>query len=163
MKKISIFFLAISLWASAQAQLKASPKCGSFVVDILNGNVNSIKPDWTMSEIKDKLPCFTGTEEEGSASKCGGAVFYKDKDVSFYTKRNYIEIGDKFKGQLSIPLMGASRGSLFKWLGNPKMKDEAWDAFEMAYGTLVLHYNSAGKVRLIQMSTKGTDALSLCE
>ncbi len=163
MKKIWILLLAMGMAATSQAQLKATPKCGNFVVDILNGNLNQIKPDFSMAEIKDKLPCFTGSEEEGGSSKCGGAVFYKDKDVSFYTQRNYIEIGDKFKGQLSIPLMGASRASLFKWLGNPKLKDETWDAFEMAYGTIVLHYNAAGKVKLIQMSTKSSDALSLCE
>ena len=58
--------------------------------------------------------------------------------------------------------MGANRKNLFNWLGNPKIRDENWDAFEMAYGTLVLHYNAKGNVRLIQFSSKGTDALSLC-
>jgi hypothetical protein len=163
MKKFCLLFFAIGLWSVSQGQLKATPKCGTFVVDILNGNVNSIKPDFGMAEIKDKLPCFTSSEDEGTSSKCGSGVFYKDKDVYFYTQRDYIEIGEKFKGQLSIPLMGANRNSLFKWLGNPKIKDDTWDAFEMSYGTLVLHYNAASKVKLIQFSTRGTDQLSLCE
>ncbi len=59
--------------------------------------------------------------------------------------------------------MGANRNGLFKMLGNPKLKDENWDAFEMAYGLLVLHYTKAGKVNLIQMTTKSTETLSLCE
>ena len=59
--------------------------------------------------------------------------------------------------------MGANRNSFFKTLGNPKIKDESWDAFQMQYGTLVLHYNKANKVRLIQISTLATEALNLCE
>jgi hypothetical protein len=59
--------------------------------------------------------------------------------------------------------MGVARNSLFKTLGNPKIKDDNWDAYQMAYGTLVLHYNKAGKVNLVQFSTRGTESLSLCE
>ena len=65
----------------------------------------------------------------------------------FYTKRDYIEIGPKFLGKLSIPLLGTKRNSLFKSLGNPKIKDDLWDAYEMQYGTLVLHYDVAGRRR----------------
>ena len=39
--------------------------------------------------------------------KCGGGVFYKAQDIYFYTGRDYVEIGPKFKGKLSWPLMGA--------------------------------------------------------
>jgi hypothetical protein len=163
MKKTLFLLLFSGCLCSGYAQLAAKPKCGTFVVDILNGTVNSIKADYALSEIKSKLPCFTSTEETGTSAKCGASVFYKDRDIYFYTQRNYIEIGDKFKGQLSIPLLGASRNALFKWLGNPRIKDDTWDAFEMSYGTLVLHYGASGKVRLIQFSTRGTDALSLCE
>ena len=163
MKNIIFFILALCFSSIAMGQLTAKPKCGTFVVDILNGKVNNIKPDFPIPEIKATLPCFTSAEEEVAGSKCGGGVFYKDRDIYFYTQRDYIEIGEKFKGQLSIPLMGASRSALFKWLGNPKIKDDTWDAFGMSYGTLVLHYNAAGKVKLIQFSTKDTDELKLCE
>jgi hypothetical protein len=163
MKRIFLLFFVMCLFELSIGQLKAKAICPAFVVDILNGNVNAVKSDFTAAEIKDKFPCFTSTEDAGTASKCGEGVFYKDKDLYFYTQRSYIEIGEKFKGKLSIPLLGASRNALFKWLGNPKIKDDTWDAFEMAYGTLVLHYNAAGKVKLIQFSTKTTDTLSLCE
>ena len=163
MKSISLLFLSFLISGVGFSQLRAKPKCGTFVVDILKGNVNSIRPDYPPAEIKDKLPCFTSAEDEGPNAKCGGGVFFKDKDIYFYTQRDYIEIGDKFKGQLSLPLMGASRSSLFKWLGNPKIKDDTWDAFEMAYGTLVLHYNTANKVKLIQFSTRNTEELNLCQ
>jgi hypothetical protein len=159
------FFILLSLATVtiANAQLKTTPVCGTFVVEILDGKVNGVFPDFTIGQIKEKLPCFTSEEPENSTSKCGGGVFYKDKDIYFYTGRDYIEIREKFKGKLSIPLLGATRNSLFKWLGNPKIKDVNWDAFQTQYGTLVLHYNKAGKVNLIQFSKKSTETLSLCE
>ena len=150
------------LISATMGQLKATVKCDPFDVDILNGKVNGLKADVTMHDIKDKFPCFTGSDEEG-ASKCGGGVYFKDKDLFFYTNRDYIEIGPKFKGKMSIPLIGAKRNTLFKWLGNPKIKDETWDAFQTSYGTLVLHYDKTSKVSLIQFSTKGSESLSLCQ
>lgn len=155
--------LALFFAVTTQAQLKATVRCEPFTVDILNGKVNETKPDFGIEEIKKIFPCFTGTEKEEPASKCGGGVWFKDKDLYFYTGRDYIQIGEKFKGKLSLALLGASRNSFFKTLGNPKIKDQDWDAYQMQYGTLVLHYNKAGKVNLIQFSTRSTETLSLCE
>lgn len=147
----------------SNAQLVSKKKCDEFTVDVLTGKVNDIKANIAFEEMKAKFPCFTLAEPENSSSKCGGLVEFKDKDITFYTGRDYIQIGEKFKGKLSIPLLGAARNSFFKTLGNPSIKDETWDAYQMQYGTLVLHYNKANKVRMIQMSTVGTNALSLCE
>jgi hypothetical protein len=155
------FFNMIVL--ASNAQLVAKSTCGVFTVDILDGKLNGLKANARWEEIKEKLPCFTASEPEGGAAKCGGTVFFKDKDVYFFTDRDYIEIGEKFKGKLTLPVMGASRNSLFSTLGNPKIKDENWDAYQMSYGSLVLHYNKAGKVNRIQFSTRGTESLSLCE
>jgi len=162
MKKLILCLSILALLlGTTNAQLKAKPDCGPFYVDVLNGMVDNVKPDFSIDQIRAKYPCFTSEEQSGS--KCGATLFYKEKDIIFFTERQYIEIGPNFKGKLSIPIMGASRGSLFKWLGNPKIKDANWDAFQTQYGTLVLHYNTAGKVRLIQFSDKGTEDLSLCE
>jgi hypothetical protein len=163
MKKPIVLLLSFGWLLAANAQLVAKPKCGVFEVDILDGKVNGLKPNARMDDIKAKLPCFTSMEAEGTTAKCGASIFYKDRDIYFYTDRDYIEVKEKFQGKLSIPLMGANRNGLFKWLGNPKLKDENWDAFEMSYGILVLHYNKANKVYLIQFTTKGPDTLSLCE
>ena len=70
---------------------------------------------------------------------------------------------EKFKGKLSIPLMGATRGTLFKWLGNPAMKDTNWDAFQTSYGIVILYYNKTNKVNKIQFSTETTSSINLCE
>src|SRR5215475_2205559 len=94
-----LFLLIIFVYSqTAFSQLKAKATCAAFVVDILNGKVNELKPNYTPDEIKNALPCFTSADVGGSA-KCGGGVFYKDKDIYFFTERDYVEIGDKFKGQ----------------------------------------------------------------
>ena len=163
MKSLLFFIGFLTIVAGSSAQLKITPVCNTLVVDILDGKVNGVYPDFTPGQVKQYLPCFTSEEPESSASPCGGGVFYKDKDIYFYTGRDYIEIREKFKGKLSIPLIGASRTGLFKWLGNAKIRDVNWDAFQTAYGTLVLHYNKTGKINLIQFSKKSTETLSLCE
>ena len=163
MKKILFLFAGIIITGAVFAQLKKTAVCPVFLVNILDGRVNELDPNSSIGEIKSKLPCFSGTEEETTSSKCGGGVFYKDRDIDFYTGRDYVEIREKFKGKLSIPLMGVSRNSLFKWLGHPKIKDVNWDAFQMSYGTLILYYNKAGKINKLQFSTKSTEAIRLCE
>jgi len=167
MKKIlflGLFFMG--MLSTGMAQLKAKVKCPDFYVNVLDGTVNDLKPSYTPNEIKEKFPCFTSEEEEGGTAKCGGGIYYKDKDIFFYTKRDYVEVGPKFQGKTSIPILGTKRNSLFRTLGNPKIKDDLWDAYEMQYGTLVLHYDAAGaagKVKFFQFSTLGSDQLSLCE
>ncbi|MEO7923026.1 MAG: hypothetical protein ABIR30_05060 [Chitinophagaceae bacterium] len=161
--KTLFLLLSLGICFTASAQLKTTTVCNPFVVDILGGKVTGIEPDFTQAQVKQVFPCFTSEEAETSSSKCGGLIAYKDKDIYFYTGRDYIEIGQHFKGKMSLPLMGASRNSLFKWLGHPKIKDVKWDAFQTQYGTLVLYYNSASKINKIQFSTKSTETIQLCE
>lgn len=162
MKKIIIFLFSLALCACVQGQLKTTVRCPEFNIDILGGTINKeILPSSTIGQVKHNLPCFSGTE--GDSSKCGEGVFYKDKDVYFYTSRHYIEIGPHFKGTLSIPLMGAARNSLFKLLGDPQIKDVHWDAFQTSYGILILYYNSASKVDKIQFSSENTNTIRLCQ
>ena len=164
MKKIIILFFTLFLWATASAQLKRTAICPVIKIDILDGKVNgTIIPASTVGQIKLKLPCFTSFEEEGTSAKCGAGVFYKDKDLYFYTTRDYVEIGPAFKGMLTIPLLGAPRQGLFKWLGAPQIKDVNWDAFQTAYGVLILYYNKAARVNKIQFSSLKANSIQLCE
>ena len=152
--------------SAGMGQLKAKVKCPDMYVEVLDGTVNGLKPSHTQNEIKEKFPCFTSAEDESAEAKCGGGIFFKDKDLFFYTKRKYVEVGPKFIGKTSIPILGTKRGTLFKTLGNPKIKDDLWEAYDMQYGTLVLHFDvagAAGKVKYFQFSTLGSDGLSLCE
>lgn len=158
-------FLAVVLFVAGLpgvAQLKAKPVCPTIETDVMAGTVNELYPKSAIGEIKSALPCFTEVVETDSASRCAG-VFFKDRGISFFTERKYIEIGEQYKGKLNPPLMGVSRSSLFKLLGYPKLKDTDWDAFQMGYGTLILYYNKAGKINKIQFSSKNTDAIKLCE
>jgi len=161
MKSIILLTLAVGALFPLHAQLKVKAKCNDFFVDVLNGKVNDVRPDFTAGQVKSKLPCFTG--EESETAKCGASVYYKDRDVKFFTGRDYVEIGPAFKGKLSLPLMGAKRGTLFKYLGNPSLKDDKWDAFQTQYGCLILYYNAASKVTQIRFSTKTTAEIQLCE
>ena len=163
MKNICCCLAALLVLAGARAQLKTTPVCPAMYVDILDGKVNQLTPTSTIGQIKAQLPCYSSAEEETTGGGCGGGVFYKDRDIYFYTGRDYVTIGEKFKGRLSIPLLGASRNNLFKWLGNPKIKDVNWDAFQMAYGTMILYYNKAGKINKLQLSTQSTETIKLCE
>ncbi|MGB5006387.1 MAG: hypothetical protein WBO39_05575 [Ferruginibacter sp.] len=162
MKSFLLLMICSITGISANAQLKATAVCPPFTVDIMAGTVNDLFAKSASGEIQERLPCFSETVEKDMDSKCAG-VFYKDRDISFYTDRRYIEIGEKFKGKLSPALMGVSRNSLFNLLGHPKLKDTGWDAYQMGYGTLILYYNKAGKINKIQISSKTTDAIKLCE
>ena len=164
MKTIFIFISSLALSFVAAGQLKTTPKCPEFNIDILEGRVNkNIYPKSTVGQIKLNLPCFTSFEEEDTLAKCGAGVFYKDKDVYFYTDRNYVEIGPAFKGTMSIPLMGTPRDGLIKWLGTPQIKDVSWDAFQTSYGILILYYNKEAKVNKIQFSNQSANTIKLCE
>lgn len=169
MKQLLIFALSLCSLTSDMAQLKAKTKCPDLSIDVLNGTVNNQKPNYGWAEIKENIPCFTSAVAgESPEAKCGAAIFYKDKDVAFYTgiRKHYIEVGPKFVGKCSIPILGTKRGSLFKTLGNPKIKDDLWEAYDMQYGILVLHYDvagAAGKVKKFQMSTESTETIELCQ
>ena len=156
---------ALLCFVVMHAQLKTSTQnqCGIITVDILDGKVSGVESNFTPGEIKKKLPCFTAEEAENSSSKCGGLISFKDKDLYFYTGRNYVEIGEKFKGKLSLPLMGAGRNNLFKWLGNAQLKDTNWDAYQTNYGILILYFNKANKVNKIRFSTETINTINLCE
>lgn len=145
-----------------KAQLIAKPECNNIVADIHKGWINEARPNADPEQIKVKLPCFTSFEKEGNESKCGGGIYFADKDFKYLVQRDYIVIGEKFKGKLTLPLMGAKQDALFGWFGNPKLKDANWEAYQMQYGTLIVYFNSKKLVNKIIMSTKSTDEIQLC-
>mgnify|MGYP000939472624 CR=1 FL=1 len=162
MKNLLAILVILFTCIGSQAQLKAKAVCPAIEADVMSGTVNDLSPKSAISEIQSTLPCSTEILEKDSASRCAG-VFYKDKGIIFFTDRKYIEISEHFKGKLSPALMGVNRNSLFKLLGYPKLKDTDWEAFQMGYGTLILYYNKAGRINKIQISSKSTDTIKLCE
>lgn len=164
MKQTLLFAVLLTLViAESRAQLKPANACGAIVVDVYKGWVNEAKPNSDPEQIKVKLPCFTSFEKEGNESKCGGGVYYADKDLKFLIQRDYLVIGEKFKGTFTLPLLGMKSDDLFVKLGNPKLKDANWEAYQMAYGTLLVFYNEKLVIHKVIISTVGTDDLNLCE
>lgn len=163
MKRFIFFSFFSALCTVSAAQLKTTPKCPDFDINILKGTVNDyIRPNSTSAQVKEKFPCFSSAATETDSAKCSEGVFYADKDVYFYSSRDYIELGPHFKGKLSLPLMGAARSSLFAWLGDPQVKDVQWDAFRTSYGILILYYDASSKVNKIQFSTQTAQTIRLC-
>jgi hypothetical protein len=149
--------------AGTNAQLVAKNDCGAIFVDVYKGWVNEVKPNADPEQIKARLTCFTLFEKEGNENKCGGGVYYADKDLTFYIQRDYLVIGEKFKGKFSVPLLGAKQDQLFTWLGNPKLKDDNWEAYQMAYGILIVYFNAKKIVNKIIITTKPAEELDLCK
>jgi len=163
MKLTATLTLVFALCAgSASAQLRSTPYCPPFHIDVLDGTISKLFPQSPHGDIKNRLPCFTEATDELSSWGCGG-VFYKDKGVYFYTYRDFVEIRDNFNGSMTVPLMGSTRNSLFKWLGNPRVKDFSWESYQMKYGSLVLFFDASNKVNRIIISSKSPETLRLCE
>ena len=161
--KMTFFVLAgVLSFQITTAQLKTTTICPTFEVDVLEGTVNNLATHSTIGEIEKKFPCFENSVPETNGSTCGG-VYFQNKGIFFYTERDYIEVRENFKGKLSVPLLGASRGSLFSLLGYPSLKDTNWDAFQTKYGILILYYNKAGKINKLQLSNRNTETIKLCE
>ena len=161
--KLIVSVLAMIVFASAaNAQLKATPVCPTFNVDVLEGHINDkLDCNSTAGEVQKVFPCFSSVTEDNGTT-CGG-VMYNEKGIFFYPSRNYIEMNDKFTGKMEPALMGVNRTLLFKLLGNPHIKDAGWEAYQTKYGCLVLYFNDKGKVNKLQISTKKTDSIKLCE
>lgn len=162
MRKIFLLLTAIAVSQLSIAQLKSTPICNAFTVDILEGSVNKMYPESPWGEIMTKLPCYTDAIAEPSATGCAG-VFFKDKGITFYTYRDYIEIDASFKGTISIPLLGADRNSLFKYLGLPQVKDNAWESYQMRHGILVVFFDATGKINKLILSSKSAATLRVCD
>ena len=154
--------LCIILSQISYGQLKSTPVCPPFAVDILDSSVNKMYPESPLGDVMLKMPCYTQSVEEPSANGCAG-VFFQDKGIMFYTYRDYIEINDHYKGAMSLPLMGAERSSLFKWFGLPLAKDFSWEAYQIRHGMLVVYFDGAGKINKLLLSSKSPATLKICE
>ncbi|HMO31950.1 MAG TPA: hypothetical protein PKE07_03030 [Lacibacter sp.] len=157
-----VLLLLLAVAPAARAQLKPANACGAIAVDVYKGWINEAKPNADPEQIKAKLPCFTSFEPEGNESKCGGGVYYADKDFKFLIQRDYIVIGAAFKGSFNLPLLGQKSDDLFVKLGNPRYRDANWEAYQMAYGTLLVLYNDKAVIHKVIISTKTPDELDLC-
>jgi len=162
MRKPFLILACLAIGQLTQAQLRVTPVCNPFNVDVVEGSVSNLFPESPLGDIRNRMPCFTEVIEEPSATGCAG-VFYKDKGISFYTYRDYIEITENFKGSMTLPLMGADHSNLFKWFGLPKVRDVSWEAYQMRHGILVVFFNATGRINKIILSSKSAETIRLCD
>ncbi len=162
---MKICFMAFAILFTcniSKAQLRSTPYCPAFHIDILDGTVSKMFPQSPFGDIVNRLPCYTEAVDELNTGGCGG-VYFKDKGVFFHTYRDYIEIKENYIGTISMPLMGSDRTLLFKLLGIPAKKDIRWESYQMRYGSLILFFNEAGKVKSIIITSKNAESLNLCD
>ena len=57
MKKLTLVAIAVGVAVSSQTQLKTTPVCPEFKVDVLNGKVNDLPITSTPGQFKSKFPC----------------------------------------------------------------------------------------------------------
>lgn len=180
MKKRVFFILLIAIAAVTivQAQtgksVKATKPCPAFVLNLDNGTLNNLKPTATQQQIKTKLPCFTGDTKNGSATNCGGGVFYLKDDVFFYTQLKAINIRKDFTGKMkmggkAIELFGASKTTVEGWFNQAFSMtledDEANNYtlnFKTKWGTLTTVFVN-GVVNELYLGYAHPDAFKICK
>ena len=127
---------------------------------------NMVPPDSFLPRVSDST-YFSLVENAKKANMnmlrvWGGGVYFDNKGIRFYTQRDYIVISSTFKGKFTAPVLGAKKSSMFSRFGNPKLKDGNWEAYQMAYGIMIVYYNAAGVANKLIISTKTTDDIDLC-
>jgi hypothetical protein len=160
-----LLFIACLLFTTA---VLAQP-CKKLFVDLKNGTLNRLKPTDPQEKIKAKLPCSTGETEDGSEYNCGGGVFYIKHDFYCYTGKDYIEFRKKFKGKLSISLLGITKAKalllLKKLFGKPVRTETEGDTellfFNTVYGSLRINIQG-GKVVLVAIHSQSAVDAYLC-
>lgn len=139
---------------SAVEEETPRPECGTLKLDISKGTLNELTGLESMTEIKEKLPCYTGESEEGSGFNCGGGVFYLNHDFYFYSSRDYLEVRSKFDGEASEVLWGKSSAELELRFGLPAKVSEyagrEYYHFNTSWGVLVAEISESKGVELIQ-------------
>lgn len=75
-------------------------------VSLKQGTVNGLPPTASITQIKKRMPFFTGTSKEKDWPNSGGGVFFKNTGVYFYTYIDVINVRDDFSGQMDIPVFG---------------------------------------------------------
>jgi hypothetical protein len=162
MKKIVLIsaLAFVGLFAHAQS-------CDKLIADLKKGTLNGLKPTATQAMVTKKLPCSTGSTEDGSEFNCGGGLFFLKHDFFFYSGRDYIEFRAKFKGKLSIPVLGKLKDDAVKLLKMGKAvrteqdEEDTYLFFKTRYGCVVLKITD-DKVKAVAMHAKPAADVELC-
>lgn len=162
MKRILCLLLVLAFVQRGMAQT-----CDNLVADLKKGTLNGLKPKASQADVKKHFPCFTGDSEEGGDFNCGGGVFFLNHDFFCYTGNDYIEIRKKFKGKLSVPVLGLSQAAAVQQLGLGKVvrqeehSGKTYVFLKTRYGCLVLTLED-DVVLKVGMYAKPAKSVELC-
>jgi hypothetical protein len=159
----------IFLWCCLAAGTGAfAQDCDELVANLAKGTLNGLKPGAAMEAVKEKLPCFTGDSEEGGAFNCGGGVFYLNHDFFYYTGNDYIELRSKFKGKVSVQVLGLTKAAAIKKMKvfgrvvrTQKNGNQSFLFFKTSYGCICLTLED-GSVKKLGMYNKPAAKVELC-
>jgi TIR domain len=138
----------VASWEASHITSAPAAGCSKLLFDIANGKLNSLAATASQDEVKQALPCSTGSSPDGGSFNYGGGVFFLDHDFFFYTGSDFIEVRRNFSGDVSIPLLGVDRNTVRKQLDSPYMERENVWLFSRPYGCLRITF-TANKVSAI--------------
>jgi hypothetical protein len=148
--------------------------CPPIIVDITTGTVTTLKPAASFTQVKSRLPCFTGETKEGSVLNCGGGVFFGDRDLYFYTERDFIEIRKNFKGVfrkdgLELDIIGMEVKTFNILIGDEPSRTLSEDDTDNYTGVWATSYGSLrvtfvqGVVSQVAIHSQSPDKIRVCD
>jgi hypothetical protein len=96
-----------------------------------------------LGRCQEQFSCWTGATADGETYNYGGGVFFINHDFYFYTGKNFLEVRRGFRGTVVPPLLGSTKDTAKKTLGEPKNtseKDDLW-YFDRPYGGLYAEFD----------------------
>jgi len=114
--------------------------CNNLTFDLDTGMLNNVPPTVSQEEVKSVFPCSTGSSPDGESYNYGGGVFFGNHSFFFYTGKDFIEVRDKFRGVVSIPLLGTDQSTIQQELGQPQRELENIWLFGRSYGCLRVEF-----------------------
>ncbi len=157
---ISVLIGALLLNACASWRAPTSGGCNSLHFDLTRGTLNGLPPTASASDIKGRLPCFTGETPEGDERlNWGGGVFFLNHQVYFYTHRDWIEVRSGFRGRVIPALLSAPRSTVLKTLGQPvrSLPESESLLFPASYGCVQIFLDAAGRASTLAAHSRACE------
>lgn len=115
--------------------------CNNLVLDLNQGTLNGLVPTVSQAQVKQYLPCATGDTEDGEVYNYGGGVFFLDHDFFMYTGKDFIEVRQDFKGNVTDNMMSKSKAEIIARYGIATIDNGYKLFFNRQYGCLRFTFN----------------------
>jgi hypothetical protein len=115
--------------------------CNNLVLDLNQGTLNGLVPTVSQAQVKQYLPCATGDTEDGEVYNYGGGVFFLNHDFFMYTGKDFIEVRQDFKGNVTDNMMSKSKAEIIARYGIATIDNGYKLFFNRQYGCLRFTFN----------------------